>query len=79
MFEVAVNRALLIEVFDDGRIFAGELLETIFASRVGQAASIEDESSPITGFIDWHLVMERETVDANGELVRAGCDVHQLL
>src|SRR5262245_61457132 len=42
--EKLMDTLLLVEIFDYGRILAGETLETFFPSRVGQTPSVKNES-----------------------------------
>src|SRR5690242_68868 len=61
---------LLIEIFDDGRVATGELLENFFAAGIGKAAAIEDESAAVAAFVPGQFAMEGKAVDANDEVVR---------
>ena len=46
-----VHAFLLIEIVDDRRVFAGEGFEALFASGIGEAAAIENESAAISGLV----------------------------
>ena len=69
VFEVAMNRALLIQVVDHGSVSACELFEAFFAAGIGKAARVEDEAAAVAGFIDGRLVVD-------GRAVAAGDVVH---
>jgi hypothetical protein len=46
------------EVFRHRRVFAGELLEALFASGIGQAAAIENKAAAIAGLVLRQAAME---------------------
>ena len=60
MGDELMHTFLLLEVVDHSGVYAGELLEALLATWVGQAARIEDKTSAITRFIHRHLVDERK-------------------
>src|SRR5208337_4104523 len=49
--EKLLHALLLVEIVDDGCVFAGESLEALFASGIGEAAAIEDESAAIASLV----------------------------
>ena len=49
--EVLAHALMLVQVIRDRRVLAGERLEVLFASRIGQAARIEDKSAAMTGVV----------------------------
>src|SRR5579864_3056893 len=57
-----VHALLLIEVFDHRRISSGERFKSLFAPGIGQAAAVEDESSPVA-----RLVFRPATVKGKAE------------
>src|ERR1700688_2214336 len=58
-----VRTFLLIEIFDDRRIFSGEALETLFPPGIGNAAAVEYEAAAISGLIfRYAAVVKRKTV-----------------
>ena len=50
--EKIANARLLFQIFNDGGVFSGEGLETLFASGIGKAATIEDEAASVAGVVD---------------------------
>ena len=51
MSQKLVRTFLLVKVFDDGRVFSGQVLKTLLSSGIGYAASIENETSSITALV----------------------------
>src|SRR5581483_3377495 len=49
--EELMHALLLVEILDDRRVLAGEVLETLFASRIGNAAGIEDKSAAMSAVV----------------------------
>src|SRR5262250_694743 len=49
--EKLMDAHLLAQIVDHRRVLASKFLETWFASRIGKAASIEDESAAMTGIV----------------------------
>ena len=45
--EKLVHAFLLIEVVDDGGVFAGEGFEALFAAGIGEAATVENEAAAV--------------------------------
>src|SRR5215475_3694856 len=48
--EELVNAFLLVEIFHDRSVLAGELLEFFFATGIGEAAAIENETAAVAAF-----------------------------
>src|SRR5205814_7812731 len=47
----SMNALLLIKIFDDGSISSSKRLEALFAPRVWETASIEDEAPAVSAFV----------------------------
>src|SRR4030095_3811045 len=56
--EILVNAFLLVQVLNHGCIFAGQLLESFFPSRIRQAPPVKNESSAVSRFILGHSLMK---------------------
>jgi len=69
-----VDAFLLLEIFDDGGVFAGEGFEAVFAAGVGEAAAVEDEAAAVAGFVFGQTLMKRKAEDADDEIVGFGGD-----
>ena len=72
-----MDALLLVQIFDDGRVSAGETLESFFAARIGKTSAIEDESAAVPGFINGHATMKGETEDPHAETLRFRGDLLQ--
>jgi len=72
--EELVDTFLLLEVLDDGGVFAGEGFEAFFAAGVGEAAAVENKAAAVAGFVFWQALMEGKTEDADDEIVGFGSD-----
>ena len=66
--EKLVNGFLLLEIFDDRGVFAGEKFELFFAAGVGEAAAIEDEAAAVAGFVGRQGLVKREAENAHDEV-----------
>jgi hypothetical protein len=66
--EKLVNGFLLLEIFNDRGVFAGEEFELFFAAGVGEAAAIEDEAAAVSGFVSGQGLVKRETKNAHDEV-----------
>ena len=64
-----MNAFLLVEIFDDRSIFAGELLEFFFATGIGKAAAVKNEAAAVATFVVGQFAMKREATDADDEIV----------
>src|SRR6185312_4658587 len=51
MGQELMRALLLIKVFDHRSVFAGEILETLFAAWIGNSASVKNKSAAIACFI----------------------------
>ena len=67
--EELVDAFLLIEIFDDGRVPAGEFLEFFFAAGIGEAAAVEDETAAVSAVVFGKFTVKRKTVYADDEIV----------
>ncbi len=75
--EKLVNAFLLVQIFDDRSVFAGEFLESFFTARIGEAATIEHESATIATFIFRQFAMKRKTADVEHEIVGILCNTQK--
>src|SRR6266478_4216697 len=64
-----MNAFLLIEIVDHRGVFTGESLEALFASRIGEAAAIENEPAAISRFIFRRILVKGKTENTNDEIV----------
>src|SRR5712664_4235151 len=64
-----MNAFLLIEIVDHRGVFAGKSLEALFASRIGEAAAIENEPAAISRFIFRRILVKGKTENTNDEIV----------
>ena len=70
--EKLMHALLLLEIFDDRRVFAGERFEAIFSARIRKAASIEDKSAAIAAVVFGQAAMEREAENSYDQIVGVG-------
>ena len=77
--QILVHALLLVQIFDHGRISSRLCLEPLFPARIGQTASIEDESSSISGLILGQPAMKREAEDSHHKIVGVGSQAQQFL
>ena len=56
--EELMRALLLVEILDHRRVFSGQAFETLFASRIGNAAGIEDEAAAVPGLIRRHPLVK---------------------
>src|SRR6266446_5980816 len=71
--------ALLIEIVDHRGVFAGESLEALFASRIREAAAIENEPAPISRFIFRRILVKGKTENPNDQVFGFGSEALQFL
>src|SRR5712691_13363811 len=67
-----MHALLLIEIIDHGSVFTREQFKSLFASGIGQAAAIENESAAISALIIWHAAMKRKRKYAHGKVICFG-------
>src|SRR5438876_10254131 len=61
---------LLCQVFNDGGILAREVLESFFASRIRDAAAIEDEPAAVSRLVFRHrAAMKRENENSEDQMI----------
>ena len=75
--EKLVNAFLLIEIVDDGCVFAGERFEALFAAGIGEAAAVENETAAVAGFVLGKIAVKRKTENANGEIFGFGGEAEE--
>src|SRR6516164_10369348 len=63
-----VYALLLIQVVDHRRILAGQLLEALFAPRIGEAAAVKNETAPVPCFVLGQPAVEGKTAYANDQI-----------
>src|SRR5213080_944509 len=51
LIKKSMNAFLLVEILGNRRIFACEVLKSLFTPGIGQTASIKNESAAIAGFV----------------------------
>ena len=76
--EKLVHTFLLIEVFDDGRVFTRKFLKALFAAWIWEAAAIEDKAAAITAFVLRQFAMKRKATDVDDKIVGFFCDTKKL-
>src|SRR3989441_5023956 len=77
--EKLVHAFLLIEIVDDRGVFASQSFEALFASWIGEAAAIEDESAAVSGLVCWQAAMKGKTENAHDQVIRFGSEALQFL
>src|SRR5882724_3581478 len=70
---------LLIEIVDHRGVFAGEGLETLFASRIREAPAIENEPAAISRFIFREVLVKGKTENPNDQVFGFGSEALQFL
>ena len=68
MVEEQVGWWLLLQVFHHFPVAAGLGLELRLSSRVGEGTTVKDEPSAVTAEVIGIALLERESVDGDGEL-----------
>ena len=64
-----MNAFLLVEIVDDGSVFAGERFEAVFAAGIGKAAAVENETATVAGFVLGKIAVKRKTENTHDEIV----------
>ncbi len=78
--EELMGTFLLCQVFNDGGILSREVLESFFASRIRDAASIEDEPAAVSRLVFRHrAAMKRETENSEDQMIGVRGQTLQLL
>src|SRR6266850_2940548 len=77
--EELMHAFLLIEIVDDRGVFAGESLEALFASRIREAAAIENEPAAISGLIFRQVLVKGKTENPNDQVFGFGSEALQFL
>src|SRR6266850_6169284 len=77
--EKLMHAFLLIEIVDHRRVFAGESLEALFASRIREAPAIENEPAAISRFIFREVLVKGKTENPNDQVFGFGSEALQFL
>src|SRR5467141_1128088 len=77
--EKLMHALLLIEIVDHRGVFAGEGLETLFASRIREAAAIKNEPAAISRFIFRQVLVKGKTENTNDQVFGFGSETLQFL
>src|SRR6267142_4851126 len=77
--EKLMHAFLLIEIVDHRRVFAGESLEAHLASRIREAAAIENEPAAISRFIFREVLVKGKTENPNDQVFGFGSEALQFL
>src|SRR5882724_4215400 len=77
--EKLMHAFLLIEIVDHRGVFAGESLEALFASRIREAAAIENEPAAISRFIFRQILVKGKTENPNDQVFGFGSEALQFL
>src|SRR6266404_4999331 len=77
--EKLMHAFLLIEIVDHRGVFAGEGLETLFASRIREAPAIENEPAAISRFIFREVLVKGKTENPNDQVFGFGSEALQFL
>src|SRR5882672_1701290 len=77
--EKLMNAFLLIEIVDHRGVFTGESLEALFASRIREAAAIENEPAAISRFIFREVLVKGKTENTNDQVFGFGSETLQFL
>src|SRR5882724_7311520 len=75
--EKLMNAFLLIEIVDHRGVFTGESLEALFASRIGEAAAIENEPAAISSLVFRQVLVKRKTENPNDQVFGFGSEALQ--
>src|SRR3981189_1138587 len=70
---------LLIEIVAHRGVFAGESLEALFASRIGEAAAIENEPAAISRLVLRQVLVKGKTENPNDQAFGFGSEALQFL
>src|SRR6266481_493877 len=77
--EKLMHALLLIEIVDHRGVFAGKSLEALFASRIREAAAIENEPAAISRFIFRRILVKGKTENPNDQVFGFGSEALQFL
>src|SRR6266403_5062062 len=77
--EKLMHAFLLIEIVDHRGVFAGKSLEALFASRIREAAAIENEPAAISRFIFRRILVKGKTENPNDQVFGFGSEALQFL
>src|SRR6267143_99681 len=66
--EILMHALLLIEIVDDRGVFAGESLEALFASRIREAAAIENEPTAVSRLIFRQVLVKGKTENPHHQI-----------
>src|SRR6266403_1228653 len=75
--EKLMHALLLIEIVDHRGVFAGKSLEALFASRIGEAAAIENEPAAISSLVFRQVLVKRKTENPNDQVFGFGSEALQ--
>src|SRR6266436_4115772 len=77
--EKLMHALLLIEIVDHRGVFAGESLEALFASRIREAAAVENEPAAISRLIFRQILVKGKTENPNDQVFGLGGEALQFL